>query len=240
MLKSKFTHALVLSGMVWMAAPHAQAQGYAGALLTLSNVADGCVLADKCDKRSVGAKVYFGSRLREEDKLKLGPVSLSAVEVSYIRGGTARSSQVQEVERLDEVNGGTVFEDARFKSRVRASALTLAGVVELPITSGVTASAKGGIAYVSATANAQIDGDSYGSKSTNRISPYFGLGIQVAVTPSIRLVGGLDAFRYKAATVTPVVQRVERLGETVDLVSYRNTSQSGFVTQLGIGAEASF
>lgn len=240
MLKSKITHALVFSGMAWMMASPAHAQGYAGALLSLSNVADGCVLADKCDKRSVAAKVYFGSRLREEDKLKLGPVSLSAVEVSYIRGGTARSSQVLPVERVDEANGGTVFEDAQFKSRVRASALTLAGVVELPIASGVTASAKAGIAYVSATANAQIDGDSYGSKSTNRISPYLGLGIQVAVTPSIRLVGGLDAFRYKADTVVPFVQQVDRLGQLQDLASYRKTSQSGFVTQFGIGAEASF
>lgn len=240
MLKSKITHALVFSGMAWMMASPAHAQGYAGALLSLSNVADGCVLADKCDKRSVAAKVYFGSRLREEDKLKLGPVSLSAVEVSYIRGGTARSSQVLPVERVDEANGGTVFEDAQFKSRVRASALTLAGVVELPIASGVTASAKAGIAYVSATANAQIDGDSYGSKSTNRISPYLGLGIQVAVTPSIRLVGGLDAFRYKADTVVPFVQQVDRLVQLQDLASYRKTSQSGFVTQFGIGAEASF
>lgn len=204
----------------------AHAQGYAGALLMMSNVADGCPLADKCDKRAAGAKVYFGSRLKPEQTLRIGAASLAAVEVSYIRSGVAKASQVVEVDQIDPEFGGVIQVDATAATRVRASALTLAGVVEVPVTSSVVAQLKGGLAYVAATVNGKIGDDSYGSATTNRFSPYLGLGVRVDLTPSIRAVAGFDAFRYKVSS-----------REINDLGSLR---QSGVITQLGVGAEASF
>lgn len=117
---------------------------------------------------------------------------------------------------IDEDLGEPGDVEATLSSETRATAVTAAGVFELPLAASMVATARVGIAYVSATTESRVDGGSMRSVTDNTVSPYLGLGFEYLLTPRVRLVGGVDAVRYR-----------------VD-------GQSGVISQFGFGAEAQF
>lgn len=205
----------VFAGALLLAATGAHAQGYAGALVMLSNINGGCVEGGpSCDQRgAASARIYGGVSLA---KPRFG---FHSVEVGFMRSGAARSVAPVSVRVEDEFGEPVVvFRDAHFD--VRSTAITWAAVTSFPLTQKLDLAGRVGVAYVSTTVNLRgQDLDSL-SATTRRFSPYFGVALEYAVSPAVKLIGGVDAYRW----------RIE--GNGVD--------GTGSVAQFGLGAQASF
>lgn len=185
-------------------------QGYAGAVLSLSNLSDGCSLPQQCDKRGVGARIYFGDRM-QQPLISLGALRVGAVEVGYLRTGKAKSQGVRTVNIVDV---GEV--DFPVKNTLYADALTMALVGNMPLGSNLSVDVKAGVAYVASTIRYEFNGRSNGSETRNRLSPYLGVGLHFGVLSNMRIGASIDYFRYNVA------------------------GESGGVSQLGLGAELDF
>ncbi|NBD20590.1 hypothetical protein GTZ97_07915 [Aquabacterium fontiphilum] len=188
----------------------AAAQGYAGAVLSLSKVSDGCPLPEKCDDSGRGGKLYFGTRMAEP-LLRLGAFKVAAMEVGLLRSSKARSQGVELVDIVDE--GELPF---AVRNTIKADALTFALVGSLPVADRLALDVKAGAAYVSSTIRYEFDGRSDGSRTRNRLSPYAGLALQYGVLSNVRVGAAVDVFRFNVA------------------------GESGVVSQLGFGAEVDF
>jgi hypothetical protein len=191
------------------------AQGYAGALITMSRVADGCIERQVCDQTSMGLRAYAGSTVAPEESLRFGNVRVASFELGLMRTGKASSSG-DTTKRVIDDGGEPVSVPAKADAQIRATAMTAAAVFEAPIVPQIMVTGRLGLAYVSATADFQVDGVSIRSRTENVLSPYAALGLGFMLSDRVKLVGSVDALRYRVA------------------------GQSGVIRQIGFGAEARF
>lgn len=209
---------LIWAGVSLLCSSSALAQGYAGALLGVAHYSGICSQGSDCDKSSSSYRVFAGMKLAPERSLKLGPIAVDAFEFGYTRFG-----------RHDETvpDGALVYdpdwtdEDLQYlpvdvRQRVRVDALTAAAVAHWPVASTFRLAGRVGVAYVSAEGAENVEGTSNAATTRNSLQPYGGLGIEFDVT--------------KWATLSAVY----------DVVRFKVGSDSGQVSFIGLGAQASF
>lgn len=148
----------------------ASAQGYVGALAGMSRYGFDCSGATECDKSGSTGKIYAG--YSESPNW--------AFEVGYINFGKASAS--------DGVASG----------ELKSSALLVGGAYRSAVTTDVTTVLRLGIARVKTKVDADVLGFS-GSQSDNKVTFYAGLGLEYAVTKSIKVVAGWDFTRFEIA-----------------------------------------
>ncbi|HIV69289.1 MAG TPA: outer membrane beta-barrel protein [Candidatus Aquabacterium excrementipullorum] len=177
----------------------ASAQGYAGAIVGISNYDLDCKGFTPCDKKGTPVKLYAGSRSKDP-LISAGSFKLDTVEVSYIRFGTAkarvgtRSDTYRDTSNPAQPVDVTVLQPVTINAK--ADALTMAGVGRFTIAQRFDATAKLGLAYVNSTVKTATGSTSTDSETTSKVQPYAGLGVEYTVLDKLRLVGAFDFTRF--------------------------------------------
>ncbi len=195
------------------------AQGYAGAIMALSNVGMDCwVSAVSCDRQARGARIYFGTRLSEASRINLGVGAIDAIEVGYMKFGHARSAGTASsfMQDPDDPGAPPLPTTVPATTTAQADALTIAATAHFAVTDNFGLAARIGAAYVSSTVKWTREGLSTGSRTSNHIRPYLGLGLEYNIPDVIKLVGSYDWTQF-----------------SVD-------GQKGAATLLGLGLEKAF
>jgi hypothetical protein len=206
----------LLSALV-LAAPCSFAQGYAGAVLALSRVADSCVAGLRCERNNpFGFKLFAGASLPVANQLVFSGARLTRVEVAAIQFGKVTSSGLIGKREFDADLDDYVTVFAPGQVVVQANAIATAAVTEFALNNQLNLVAKLGLAYVSATTSTERDDKRIDSSTKSSVQPYIGLGVEFALPFDVLLHGGVDWTRYR-----------------VD-------GRSGSATQLGVGAAISF
>jgi len=211
----KLCFAVALAAM----APASWAQGYVGALVTLSRLTEACTPSFRCDDdRKTGQKFFAGAYLPDAQVLSLGSAKINRVEVGAMRMGRVTSTgQVATQVYVNDADGERYLTvQVPAETRIQADAIMAAAVMEVPLVQQVNLTAKLGLAYVSATAVLERSGKRFDSVTKTSFQPYVGLGVEYALPFNVQLHGGVDWTRYR-----------------VD-------GQSGSATQVGLGAAVSF
>lgn len=190
------------------------AQGYAGALIMMSNVAGGCLEGSSgCDKAGAGASVFFGT------KLERPVLGFDSVEFGLLRSGAARSETTADGRVENEV-GEPVDAQLPASIKLRSTAMTFSLVRSYVLTPQLGVSAKAGLALVSTTADYRVDGVFVQSSTKRQLSPYLGAFVEYDLAGAAKLIGGVDVYRWRIS------------GDLVD--------GADFVYQLGLGAKVDF
>jgi hypothetical protein len=207
--------AVIASALMWGAAAHSQ--GYVGAVVALSNVDFECQPRfSSCDKSGPAGKVYFGQKVSGPSWL--GQFSPRSVEVVYLRFGSANAKGTGTID-VSFDDGFEVVRQTRpapIAEQAETDAIAVAGVWSMEPLRGTSLSAKAGIAYVSSTIKASLDGRSNGAKTQSRWQPYLGFGAAYGLADTARVVANLDVTRFD-----------------VD-------GRKGLASMLGLGAELDF
>lgn len=198
------------------------AQGYVGAIRSLTNVGFDCPANLTCDKSSKGWKFYAGSKLPSSIALDAGFVKVESFEVAYMRFGKAtlkggaKTIKVYDID--EEALGNDPFptHQVPVTHSAEADALALAFVARAPIFDQFAISARLGVAYVSSTYRTFVDGKTDSSQTKTKVKPYVGLGFEYDIPSIVKLVG------------------------TVDMTKYNVAGYSGSLRMVGLGAEKSF
>ena len=154
----------------------AAAETYVGAAIGPSNIEANCDLTSSCDKGDTGFKIYGGYVLPQS------PLAGLAVEGAYIDFGKANATYAFGlVSRSTEV-----------------SALTLNAALRLAFTPALHGVGRLGLAYVEGKDSGVnviglVQAD---AKSTSKIEPYFGLGLEYAINKQFKLTGAADFTSY--------------------------------------------
>ncbi|MBP8140615.1 MAG: outer membrane beta-barrel protein [Acidovorax sp.] len=198
----------------------ASAQGYAGAIVALSNVGMDCLVpAVSCDRQARGGRIYVGTQLSEASRINLGVGAIDGIEVGYMKFGRARSAGTATSFIIaDPADPGAdpVPVAVPATATAQADALTVAVAAHFPVTDAFGLAARIGAAYVSSTVKWTKEGRSTGSRTSNEIRPYLGLGLEYNIPDLIKLVG------------------------TYDWTQYSVDGQKGSATLLGLGVEKAF
>lgn len=173
----------------------ASAQGYAGALIGMSNYSLDCKGLSPCDKKDTGAKIFAGTQFKQ-GLLNTERFKIDTLEVSFARFGTAKANTGEASYTYTGGTGTPVTITSPTKAKASATALTLAGVGRVIITPRFTASAKLGAAVVQSTVERFIGGTSNGSETTQKFAPYVGLGLEFAVLDNVKVVGSFDHTKF--------------------------------------------
>jgi hypothetical protein len=186
---------IVVAAMLAGLGSVACAQGYAGAVLSLSRLDFGCVDGNTCDEKGRGFKIYAGSKLSPGRTLNLGIGKLDAIEVSYLKFGKAKASGSKEIMFYED---SFVFPfPVDTTETALADALTLAAVVHVPVVDQLTAVGRLGVAYVSSTLRSTVDGKTMGATTSNKFKPYAGLGLEYGIPNVVKVVGSFDWTKYE-------------------------------------------
>lgn len=174
----------------------AHAEGYAGAVASLTSIGGGCDsrLAE-CDKKGFGVKVYFGSKLTGARQLDLGIGKIDAVEAGFVNFGKIQSQGMIQLPDVTDALGINLV-PSRATTSATANALVVAAVAHVPVADDFTGVVKLGGAYVSSTVRYFIEGASDSSKTATKLQPYIGLGFEMALASNIKLVGSYDWTRF--------------------------------------------
>lgn len=214
----------------------ASAQGYVGAVVSLSNYDLDCHGFTPCDKKGKGFKVYAGSQFKE-GLLDTPRVKIDTIEVSFMRFGDSKQGTGTRVdERTDPDTGDPIITNRAMTARTSANALTVAGVGRLLITKEFTASAKAGVAYVQTTVDQYVGGASWGSDTKGKFKPYFGLGLEYALTSNLKVVGSFDYTRYEGEFDGMIDGQADNSADNV----VSSGSLKGSLYQLGLGVQMGF
>ena len=205
--------AAALGGFVSVAC----AQGYAGAVRSLTRVALNCPSGESCDTRSKGMKLYAGTKLSPSNVVDFGIGKVEAVELAYMSFGKAvATGGTMPLTEYDEPNDAYITRNAPATYKTYADALAVALVARMPVSDEAAFTARFGLAYVSSTYRTELDGRRHDSKTETRLKPYIGLGFEYAVIPALKLVG------------------------TYDKTTYDADGRKASLSMFGLGAEASF
>lgn len=170
------------------------AQGYAGAVVALTNFDANCGEQMSCDNKGHGVKVYFGSKLAKESQIDLGFAKLDSVEVGLINFGKGRLSYSRAF--VDPDNGPYLVNAATVNT---ANALTAAAVIRMPVFDGAAFLVRPGLAYVSSTQRYYVSGVQDGSETATKFKPYLGLGVEYAPMDNFKIVGSFDFTQFDVA-----------------------------------------
>jgi hypothetical protein len=194
-MKRSICVAIALGGLTTIAS----AQGYVGAVRSLTNVGFDCAEGLTCDKSSKGWRFYGGTKLAPNNSLDFGIGKVNAVEVSYMRFGHATlnggSRQMSSYVYVG-INGIPVTVTQSLSYMAEADATSVAAVAHLPIFDQFALSARLGLAYVSSTFRTSVDGRVDSSKTESKFKPYIGLGFEYDIPSIVKLVGSLDMTKY--------------------------------------------
>lgn len=195
----------------------ASAQGYAGALVGMSEFGYGCKGLTPCETDGKAGKIYGGMRFKN-GLVDAGRFKVDTIEVGFMRfqGVKAFTGNREENLGIDMSTGEFIIVTLPQHAISSANAITVAGVGRFEITKWLSASAKLGVAHVNSTVKRTSNGASIGSKTTSQYNYYGGVGIEVSVLNNLRLVGNYDHTKFNSD------------GFTGDLKLY------------GVGAEFSF
>ena len=172
----------------------ASAQGYAGALIGMTEFNQDCKGLTPCDKKDHGAKVFAGMQFKQ-GLVNTERFKIDTVEVGYARFGTAKANTGTTSYTFTGASGPVTLTQST-EAKLKATALTLAGVGRALITPRLTASAKLGVALVQSTVDRSVGSVTNDSETTNKFKPYVGLGIEFAVLDTVKLVGNFDHTKF--------------------------------------------
>ncbi len=193
----------------------AYSQGYVGAVRSLSNIDFHCSDDVDCHKSGQAWRFYGGMRLAPGAAIDLGVGRIDAIEVAYMRFGSARSGGTRTVSVFD-VNLGIVdvVKDVAYKAQ--ADALSASLVARFPVVDDLNVLGRLGVAYVSSTLRTDVGGMSDTSQTATKLKPYAGLGVEYEIPSVMKIIGSIDWTRYDVA------------------------GRSGSMRMIGVGAETSF
>lgn len=189
----------IFVGFLSVFAIASQAQGYVGAVASLSSIGIDCANKLTCDKKGFGARFYAGSKLSAENQIDFQFGKIDAFEVGVSNFGKASSTYIRTYTITDVVNGGTTTQDRTISTVGTANALTFAAVANMPVTTELAVLAKLGVAYVSSTARYYVDGVANASETETKLKPYLGLGASMVVFDSLKIVGNYDVTAFDVA-----------------------------------------
>jgi opacity protein-like surface antigen len=174
----------------------ASAQGYAGAVLGITDYGVDCRAPSPCDKKGNSAKIFAGTQFKsglvDTERFKL-----DTVEVGFTRfGGTKIGAGTASL--TYDSGFGNVTITAPVRVNVNATALSLAGVGRFLVTPQFTASVKLGVSVVQSTVDRYVGDIKDGSDTTQKLAPYAGLGLAYSVVDNVKLVGHIDYTRFKS------------------------------------------
>lgn len=173
----------------------ASAQGYAGALIGMSNYSLDCKGLSPCDKKDTGAKIFAGTQFKQ-GLLNTERFKIDTLEVSFARFGSTKANTGTTSYTSLGGNGQPVTTTQPTQAKAKASALTLAGVGRALITPRLTASAKLGVALVQSTVDRSVGSVTNDSETTSKFRPYVGVGIEFAVLDTVKLIGNFDHTKF--------------------------------------------
>lgn len=192
------------------------AQGYVGAVRSLSNIDFNCSDEINCHKKGQAWRFYGGVRLAPKSVIDLGAGRIDAVEVAYMRFGAAHSGSYRTVNVYDANQAAVVqvVKDVVYKAQ--ADALSASFVARFPVVDNFNVLGRLGVAYVSSTLRTEVGGVSDSSETSTKLKPYAGLGLEYEIPSVVKIIGSLDWTRYDAS------------------------GRSGSLRMIGLGAETSF
>ena len=190
---------LAIFSFLCVLASNSIAQGYVGAVASLTSIGIDCADKLSCDKKGFGLRLYAGTKLAPENQYDFQIGKVSAIEIGVLSFGKASSSYDQSYTAADLVNGGTYTLNRQVSKVSTANALTVSAVAEMPVSSEFAFLAKLGVAYVSSTTRTYIDGASNGSETATKLKPYLGLGASFLIMDSLKVVGNYDVTAFDVA-----------------------------------------
>lgn len=194
----------------------AYSQGYVGAVRSLSNIDFQCSDDINCHKSAQAWRLYGGMKLESKSVVDLGVGRMDAVEISYMRFGSAYSGGTRTVGVVSNQQGAVVQVVKDVVYTAQADALSASLVARFPVVGDFNVLGRLGLAYVSSTLRAEVGGISDSSQTATKFKPYAGLGFEYEIPSVMKIVGSMDWTRYDVA------------------------GRSGALRMIGVGAETSF
>ena len=171
------------------------AQGYVGAVVSLTSIGTDCSGVASCDKKGRGGKVYFGTKFAKANQLDFGIGSVDSLEFGVVTFGKGATTYTKQY--LDANTSTTYDLDASTSNT--ANALVGTVVVRLPLFDGAAVTVRPGLAYVSSTQRYYVAGAQNGSETATKLKPYLGLGIEFSLFQDVRVVGAFDWTKFDVA-----------------------------------------
>lgn len=174
----------------------ASAQGYAGAVLGMSEYSLDCRGFTPCDKKANFAKVFAGNQFKQglvdTEHFKIDTIEVGFTRFGSVKMGTGTASYTY------NDGFGLVTTTAPTRVSADATALSVAGVGRVLITQRFTGSLKLGVSVVQSTVDRYVANTRNGSETSTKFSPYAGLGLEFAVIDNVKLVGHFDYTKFKS------------------------------------------
>lgn len=187
---------IVVAAMMAGLCSAASAQGYAGAVASLSRLDFGCTNGSACDEKGMGFKLYAGTKLSPARTLNFGIGAVDAIEMSYLKFGKGKTKGSTEIDFFED---GSIFPfPVDTTETALADALTVAAVAHVPIIADqFLVAGRLGVAYVSSTLRRTLDNKSAGGKTSSSFQPYAGLGLEFVIPNVVKIVGSADWTKYE-------------------------------------------
>lgn len=174
----------------------ASAQGYAGAVLGMTDYGLDCQAQAPCDKKANTAKIFAGTQFKQ-GLIDSERFKLDTVEVAFTRfGGTKISAGTASLTYDSGFGNVTITAPARINAN--ATAVSLAGVGRFLVTPQFTASIKLGVSVVQSTVDRYVGDIKDGSETTQKLAPYAGMGLAYSIIDNVKLVGHIDYTKFKS------------------------------------------
>lgn len=165
------------------------AQSYGGATISYNKITKGCASNSVCSSSPVGGQLFVGAKMPESLRADLSIVGVESFEAGFLTLGqkTSRYST--------RVGTGPSAVTTNYREHVDGNALYAAVVSRMAMGGDLHLTGRVGLAYVSSTLKDEANGISMGAKTSNRIAPLLGLGLEYAVVDDLVLVSRLDFTR---------------------------------------------
>jgi len=160
-------HVIAAASLAALISTGAMAQGYVSVDGGVSRLNADCTGTIKCDRSGNAFKITAG--------YVVSPAL--AVELGYIDFGKAK------------------FSDATVSATAKANGLTVGAAYELALAPEWNFTLRGGVARMKTKISGTVAGEGSGSASENNTAPYFGLGLNYAVSTSFKVQTGMDFSR---------------------------------------------
>ncbi|HET8693577.1 MAG TPA: hypothetical protein VFM33_02805 [Aquabacterium sp.] len=173
-------------------------QEYLGFSLGRSSATGACpVSGAPCSKSALAGKVMLGGTV---DVPALHTIGVSGYEFSYIRFGRTKTrfTQLLDQQNANAVAGAPGYSLAYgdYDLHGQTNAMTAAMVWRASILATTSLVGKLGLAYVTTSLNASVNGAHIGQGTASKLKPYVGLGIEQQILPATTMSAGLDWTRY--------------------------------------------
>lgn len=194
------------------------AQGYVGAVRSLTSVDFNCGSSSDCDKSSKGWRFYGGVKLAPANVIDLGGIGkIDSVEVAYMRFGLAAANGTRPIINYDGDTDTSTPVDLPVSYRAQADAIAASMVARFPLFDQFSLAGRLGVAYVSSTIKTvDSNGASFFSETATKFKPYIGLSVEYDIPSVVKVVG------------------------TLDMTHYDVSGRKGNMRMFGLGAEKSF